>query len=108
MTVDSQTFSFSRNRCASVVLECEAKMNIEGPTVKAVPEAVRNRPTTQSALFKAVPEWVRSRATWPSPPTDLPDEQEETEVDDANPPWNARERALIEKMESYLLKSEEI
>ena len=119
--VDPQTFSFSGKRCASVVLECEAKMNIEGPPVKAVPEAVRNRPTTQSALFKAVPEWVRSRAppppegtplqqtaTWPSPPTDLPGEQEETEVEDANNPRNARERALIEKMESYLLESEEL
>ena len=29
-------------------------------------------------------------------------------MEDANPPWNARERALIEKMESYLLKSEEL
>ena len=54
--VESQTFSLSRKRDAGVALECEAKMNIEGPAVKAVPEAVRNSPTPQSSLFKAVPE----------------------------------------------------
>ena len=32
-------FSLSRKRDASVALELETKMNIEGPPVKAVPEA---------------------------------------------------------------------
>ena len=41
-------------------------MNIEAPPVKAVPEAVRNRPAPQSSRFKAVPEWARSEA--PHPP----------------------------------------
>ena len=39
-----QTFSLSRKREACVALECETEKNIEGPPVKAVPEAVRNRP----------------------------------------------------------------
>ena len=52
-TVDPQTFSFSGKRCASVALECEAQMNIEGPPVKAVPKAVRNRPTTQKCAFQS-------------------------------------------------------
>ena len=97
-------------------------MNVEGPLVKAVPEAVRRRYTSQeSARFEAVPEWVRSRAplppeetslqqiaTWLGPPTDPQAEVEEMEVEDANPPWHARERMLIVKMESYLQTSEEL
>ena len=49
-------FFLSRKREACVALECETEMNFEGPLVKAVPEAVRNRPTPQSSLRKAVPE----------------------------------------------------
>ena len=30
------------------------------------------------------------------------------EGEDADPPWNTRERALVKKMESYLQKSEEL
>ena len=99
MKLLKRRLSFSRKRDASVALECEAKVNIEAPPAKAVPEAVRNRPTPQSALFEAVPRWVRSRAppppegtplqhtaTWPGPPTDPPAEVEEMEVKDANPP----------------------
>ena len=40
--VEPHTSSLSRKRDASVALECETKMNIEGSAVKAVPEAVRN------------------------------------------------------------------
>ena len=36
-------------------------MNVEGPLVKARPQAVRNRPTPHSAPYKAVPECVRNR-----------------------------------------------
>ena len=69
------------------------------------PEAVRNRPTPQSAPFSAVPEWVRGRAplppegaplqqtaTWPSPPVDPLAGATETEVEDRNHPRNASER----------------
>ena len=42
---------------------------------------------------KVVPVWVRIGA--PPPPRVA-----EIEVEDANPPWNARERTLIKKMES--------
>ena len=64
--VDPQTLSLSRKRGASVALECETDMKIEGPPVKAVPEAVRNRATPQSTLFKAAPEPMENRA--PPPP----------------------------------------
>ena len=70
-------------------------MNIDGPPVKAVPEAVRNRSAPQRTLFKAAPESMRSRApppskgtplqqtaTWPGPPVDPP-EAIDREVDDA-------------------------
>ena len=33
-------FSLFRQKEASVALECETEMNIEGPQVKAVPESV--------------------------------------------------------------------
>ena len=65
---------------------------------------------TRRTRVKAVPEWVTSRAppapdrtplqqtvTWPGPPTDPPAEMEEMEVEDTNPPRNARERTLIVK-----------
>ena len=87
-------------------------MNIEAPPVKAVPEAVRNRPTPQNSRFKAVPEWERSEAPHPHQKghhcSRLPHglahqkirvEVDEMEVEDANPSWNARERTLIKKME---------
>ena len=61
--VEPQTLSLFRKREASVALERETDMNIEGPPVKAVPKAVRNRPSPQSSPFKAAPECVRSRAT---------------------------------------------
>ena len=61
----------------------KARVNIEGPPVKAVPEPTRRRPTPQSSTFKAVPECMRCRAppppegtplqprpTWPGPPKD--------------------------------------
>ena len=89
-------------------------MNVEGTLVKAVPEA-RNRPTPQSSPFKAVPEWgwiralprpegtpLQQTATWHGPPTDPPAEVKEVEVEDRNPPRNARERTLLVEMESYL------
>ena len=62
--VEPQTLSPFRNREASVALERETDMNIEGPPVKAVPKAVRNRPSPQSSLLKAVPECVRSKGLW--------------------------------------------
>ena len=54
---------------------------------------------------------LQRTATWPGPPADPPAEENEMEVEDhrrqqdgtdANPPWNARERTLIAKMERYL------
>ena len=38
--------------CCCVNSHKSARMNLEGPPIKAVPEAVRNRPTPQSARFK--------------------------------------------------------
>ena len=105
--VEPQTILLSRKREASVAFECETKMK---------PESVRRGPTPQNSLFsKAVPECMRSKAplpregtlmqqtaTWPDPPKDPPAEVEEMEVEeDANFPWNARERRLIAKMERY-------
>ena len=68
-------------------------MNIEGSPAKAVPEAVRSRPTPQSELLKVVPESVRNRAptppegtslqqtaTWPRPPKDPPVEVNEMDT----------------------------
>ena len=86
------------------------------------PESVRRGLTPQNSLLvKAVPECMRSKAppppektlmqqtaTWPDPPKDQPAEVEEMEVEDANPPWNARERAFIAKMERYFENSERI
>ena len=79
--MEPQTLYLPRKRGASVVLLCEAKVNIEGPLVKA----------------------VQRTPTWPCPPTDPP-----VEVEDANPPWNVCERTLIINMESYLQNSEEL
>ena len=66
----SQTLSFSGKRSASGTLLCEqskmARMSMEVPPTKAVPEVVRIRPTPQSAPCTAVPEGVRNRA--PPPP----------------------------------------
>ena len=45
-----QIFSLSRQREASVALECETEMKSEGPPVKAVSETVRRRPTPQGSL----------------------------------------------------------
>ena len=77
----------SRTREASVALECDTEMNIEGWPVKAVSEAVRNRPMPHSSLFKAVPECMRSisspppegpqPATWPGPRVGPPAEVNE-------------------------------
>ena len=50
--VEPQAFSLSRERDASVALECVTKVHIE-PPVKVVAEAVRNRPAPQSSLFKS-------------------------------------------------------
>ena len=54
----SQTFSFSESAvptalCCCVNSQKSARMNLEGPPIKAVPEAVRNRPTPQSARLKS-------------------------------------------------------
>ena len=54
--VELQTSSLSSERDAGVSLECETKMNFEAPPVKAVPEAVRNRPTPQCSPPNALPE----------------------------------------------------
>ena len=111
--VELQTSSLSGKREASVALGCETEMNLEGPSVKAVLESVRRRPTPQSSQYRAVPEGMRSRAppppegtplsqtaTWPGPPADPPADVNEMDVEDqqrrqdgidANPPWNARE-----------------
>ena len=92
---------------------------------KAVPEAVRKRPTPQSAPCKAVPERAKNRAppqpegtrleelpTWPGPPSDAPREVDEMGMEDqqhrqdgidANPPWNARS---LPKWRESLKKSE--
>ena len=44
---------FLSRKCeASVALECETKMNIEGPPVKAVPESVHKDPRRKSYFFK--------------------------------------------------------
>ena len=51
---------------------------------------------------------LHQTATWPGPLKDPPAEVEEMEVADANPPWNARERTVITKMERYLENSEKI
>ena len=84
---------------SSVAMECETKVNIEGPPVKAVREAVRRRLTPQSALFKAVRECEQT-ATWLGPPKDPPSEVDEMEVEDvklglefdANHAWNPKAR----------------
>ena len=50
---------------SDALASCQTKkaiMHVEGPPVKAVPEAVRNRPTPQRALCNAVLECVRNRA----------------------------------------------
>ena len=41
--VEPQAFSHSRKREASVALECETEMSVEGPPVKLVPESVWRR-----------------------------------------------------------------
>ena len=61
-------------------------MNFEEQRVKAVPEAIRNRPTPQSTLFKSAPESMKNRSlpppegtpahqkvTWPGQPKDPPE-----------------------------------
>ena len=127
-SVEPQTLSPFRKREASVALERETEMNIEGPPVKAVPKAVRNRPTPQSSPFTAVPECMRSRAplpqegtplrqtaTWLGPPADPPVVVNEMEVVDAisDPEfdvihaWRLRDRVIIRKMEDYLARKRE-
>ena len=87
-----QTLSFSEKRGAGGAFSLctqfkRAKMNIEGPPVKAVPESITRRHKPQSSNYKAVPECLRSRAlpprewtplqqtaTWPGPPKDPPAE----------------------------------
>ena len=57
--VEPQTFfSLSRKREASVALECETEMNIEGPPVRVVPESIRKRPTPHGSPFLAGPDYV--------------------------------------------------
>ena len=100
--VKSQTFSLSKKSDVSVALECETKMNMEGSSVKAVSEAVRNGPALQSSPFKAVPEWIRSRpspppevvplqqtVTLPGPPMDAPVEADEIEMEDRSLTWSS-------------------
>ena len=62
--VEPQTLSPLRKREASVALERETEMNIEG-------SPVRKRPTPQSSPLKAVPECMRSRAPPPQEGTPL-------------------------------------
>ena len=53
-------------------LESWTEMDSGGPPVKAVAEAIRNRPTLQSApMVKAIPESVRSGGP-PLPPEGRP------------------------------------
>ena len=100
-------------------------MNFERWSVKAVPEAVKRRPTQQSSHCKAVPEGMRSRAppppegtplqiwpTWPGSPNEPPVEVEEMKVEDLTPDpnsgathaWKPRERAIVRRMEDYFAK----
>ena len=124
---------FPSLKSAAVValfLLCEqskmARMKVEGPPVKAVPESTRRRPTPQSSPNKAVPEGMRSRAlpppegtplqlrpTWTGPPKEPPAEVNATEVEDAKRDlefdakhiWNLRERVIIRAMEKYFAKA---
>ena len=126
--VEPQTLSPLRKREARVALERETEMNIEGSPVKAVPKAVRNRPTPQSSPLKAVPECMRGRApppqegtplrqtaTWLGPPSDPPVVVNETEVVvaisdpefDVIHAWRLRDRVIIRKMEDYLARKRE-
>ena len=107
----------------------KGRMHVEVPPVKALPEAVRNKPTRQSAPLKAVPEHVRNlappapggpppqaRETWPGPPSAPPPELDDKGSQrwqigvDVNHPWrwSARDRTLINTLESYLKKSAQI
>ena len=107
-----------RKREASAALERGTEMNVEGPPFKTMPESVRNRPTPQRSPFKAGPECLRNRrppppegtplqqtaARWPGPPKGPPVEVEEMEVEDANPPRNARERSASWSTSCSILK----
>ena len=94
MKLTNRRLAVSPKRGTSVTLEHEkrkkSKASIERPPV-AVPEAVRNRPTPQSAPYKAVLECVRNtgllspeatplqeRPTWLGPPSTPPPEVRDT------------------------------
>ena len=90
---------------------------MEGPPVKAAPEAIRIRPTLQSALFNTVLESARNRAprlpeltplqpteTWPGrlglpsyPPPELAEIEPQRWLQDTSQP--VEERRLLEAME---------
>ena len=65
---------------ASGTLVCDyskkARMNVEGPPVKAVPEVVRKMPTPQSMPYMAVLECLRNRA--PPAPDGTPPQERQT------------------------------
>ena len=107
--VESQKPFLSRKREASVALEHETGMDIERTPVKAVPEAVRNRPTQQRSPCTAVPECMHGTAPRPSEGTPLQirpiwrdpleepsAEAEAVEVEDYDPPWTAPERVALD------------
>ena len=63
----SQTLSLSESAvptalCCCVNSQKSARMNLEGPPIKAVPEAVRNRPTPQSARLKSGARMVKEQS----------------------------------------------
>ena len=108
----------SRKCEASVALECETEMNLEGPPVKAVPEAVRKRAhavkhASQSSTRIKEKQSADSTqtATWPGSPVDPP-EVNDLEVDDviSDPEfdvirkWKPRDPVIIRMMEDYLEK----
>ena len=107
-----------------MTLECETKMIIEGPSVKAVPEDSRRkvrfskcqnaREAERRHPLEGTP--LQQTATWLVPPKDSPVEVGEVEVEDskfdlefdAKHAWNPRERVITEMENCLTKRSEEI
>ena len=116
--VEPQTFFQSPESVAPALrLESEAKMSIEGPSVKNCAKSGQKQAHAHAAKLARVSPptegtLLRQTARCPGTPTDSEVEVDEMEVEDAKPdlefdanhPWTPKERVIIRGLEDYFNK----
>ena len=95
-------------------------MNIESPLVKAVPEAIRRRPTSQSHISQGTRRFAKKSDAYTGRDVFVTNDGliwstersvsrcQKMELDHANPSWTALERPVINRIMRFSEKFQKI